>query len=91
MAKLTVKQLKEMVRKAVREQLGEQISGLPDVSAAQKRGAPAPGRREEGGNPWLKSGFNLNQLVDALKKEDDEDQKGLIKQAIKAKLKAAGW
>lgn len=90
MAKLTVKQLKEMIREAVKSHLKEQISGLPVAGTQRKTPAPAK-RGQQEGNPWLTSGFSLDQLVDAMKKEQDPNQKNLIKQAVTTKLKSAGW
>jgi len=96
MAKLTFKQLKEMVREAVREQIDEQISGLPGAGQQRSGFKPGgtPGRAQAakaGQNPWLNANMNLDQLLAAMKGEKDPQQKELIKQAVQAKLKAAGW
>lgn len=88
MAKITLKQLKKMIRESVKEQ----ISGLPQGVGAQRKGAGTSVKRQQGGgNPWLEAGMSLDQLVAAMKKEQDPQQEKLIKQAISAKLKAAGW
>lgn len=92
MAKVNLKQLKEMIREAVREQLEEQISGLPLAGGGARRPKVAGGRpAPKGGNPWLQGNFSLEQLVAAMKDEADPEQKKLIKQAVMTKLKAAGW
>ena len=92
--KLTLEQLKEMIREAVRAQLKEQISGLPSMGSARTGGYVGGGNKGQqapGANQWLQGGFNLDQLVQALKDEQDEGQKKMIKNAIAAKLKSAGW
>lgn len=96
MAKVKLSQLKEMIQQAVREQIEEQISGLPGAGTQRKGYATggSPGRAQAaqaGENPWMQANMNLDQLVAAMKSEQDPAQKGLIKQAVQAKLKAAGW
>ena len=88
MAKLTVKQLKQIIREAVRAQLVEGgLAGavnLPrDVSASQGR----RGNQDGASSDWSQQGMSLDQLVDAIKGADPHEQKQ-IQAAI---FKIVGW
>ena len=86
MAKLTVKQLKQIIREAVQEQIAGGANIPSDVGAS--RGSRG---RRGGAGGWAEGNFSLDQLVAAMKDESDPAQKAEIKKAVIAKLKAAGW
>lgn len=99
MAKLSLTQLKKMIREAVRESLEEQISGLPGGSGRTGgyQSAKVPGRGKMTGLDVDQGldleNFTLDELVAMMKENPglNPAAKGKIKKRIGEMLKAAGW
>ena len=87
MAKLTLKQLKEMIRKTVREQINEDLSGGVGLGGTPTRPVKKLDKGGAGGNEWSQGNFSLKQLVDAIKGADDVERER-IQAAI---LQIVGW
>lgn len=99
MAKLTLNQLKEMIREAVRDQIDEQLSG--GINVGGNRRGYMGGTQHAGGGmkaPAADKGldvskFGLDELAAMMK--DNPNLAPEAKEKIKAQmmklLKAAGW
>jgi len=105
MAKLSLKELKKMIREAVRESMKEQISGLGTAATGRKRrgymGGTA-GRPQRMGAMTVAdlkpkgldvASFSLEELVAVMKDNPNlaDSAKKKVKQQIMKLLKQAGW
>lgn len=90
MSKVSLKELKQIIREAVRSELNKEQFDMSGGQGATNRSG-ARGRTAPTENQWISGGFSMDQLLAAMKNARNENEEEEIRDALRGKLKSAGW
>lgn len=90
MSKVSLRELKQIIREAVRSELNKEQFDMSGGQGATNRSG-GRGRSASAENQWVTGGFSMDQLLAAMKNARDENEEEEIRDALRGKLKTAGW